>query len=1241
MSGILSIGAGGDTGFYDFPLEQSIRFNGGDNPRFTRTPSSTSNRQKFVWSGWVKRVTAGSGQGIFGTVTGSATEFFIMQFTGSDTIFIQGASTPSSSLVENVRLGTTQVFRDVGAWYHIVLAVDTTQATASNRLKLYVNGDNVTDFSSGNNTYPTTQDFNTPINNASFPLGVGAIDTGTVEPFDGYMAEVNFVDGLSFFSDTSGTANSSFNIDSFGETKSGIWIPKQYTGSYGTNGFRLTFEDDTTVEGFNTVTYTGPIGASAAAGTTGTVSGVGFQPDLVWIKNRTNANNHQWFDSVRGTDSSGDQAIISNSTAVESTSNTNGGLISLDSDGFTLKAGTDSGSGRSNNTGSDAYNYVAWCWKAGGAPTADNSAGAGNTPTANSVKIDGANLGSALAGTIPATRLSANTTRGFSIVTYTGTGSAGTIAHGLSAAPTWILVKKRTDDTQAWLVYHVGNTVDESGSTVSPQNEQLTFNTDAYTVTDSTVWNNTAPTSTVFSVGNAQGTNGSGDTYVAYCWTDISGYSKMGSYTGNGSSGHAITTGFEPAWLMVKRADAVNSWYIVDNTRTVNTAAGNDDLLYANLANAEGSTNDFFTFTSTGFELNTNSPAVNTSNGDYIYMAFADTREYAFWTDQSGNNNDFQHTNLEHTDVVPDRPTNNFATFNPLLFNTSPTLDEGNLKATLTSGSGQANRSRLGSTFHITSGKWYWELTLPGTGDYVGFGISRSGFRYMLHTDPSEGVGFASFQTQSTAAVTYYAKDGTASSAISGTGPTVTNIVQIALDADNGKMWVGNGTNFYSGDGSGDITGTSGDPAAGTNASFTSLDFSEPWTPMIEMTGASETETFIINFGQNGDFNNTEVAQGNTDSRGHGDFYYAPPSGFLALCSENLPDPALDPNKGETADEYFNTVTYTGTGASTLSITGVGFQPDWVWAKKRSATDSHATSDVVRGVTKTLFPDVTNAESTDANGLKSFDSDGFTIGSGSGSGVWGGNSGATYVAWNWKAGGSDSTNSVGDLTSQVSVNTEAGFSIVAYTGSDSAATVGHGLGVAPDFVLVKQRTATGNWIVGADIPDWTWTSDYLLLDDTAAKQTNAGSTFFTGAPTSTVLNLGGGSYTSSSSQELIAYCFAEIEGYSKVGTYTGNGSSDGAFVYTGFKPAWVMLKRTNTTGSWKIFDSKRPDPFNVIDARIEADNNGAESTSSSYSIDLISSGFKLRGTSAEQNGSGSTFMYLAFAEQPFKYANAR
>ena len=1174
MSGILGIGGGGDAGFYSFPLEQSLRFNDDDTAMLSKTFASAGDRRTWTWSGWVKRGNLGNTHPLFvaGSSGSSVLQFALQTSTVADRLVLYNY-TGSYDL----RLDTDQVFRDVSGWYHIVLKMDTTQATSSNRMKLYVNGDEVTSFSTS--SYPS-QNFQTLVNSAaSHRIGRNFDTASTSKSLDGYLAEVNFIDGTAL------------DASYFGETKSGIWIPKQFTGSYGTNGFRLTFDDDTTVEGFNTVLYNGN-------GATKSVQGVGFSPDLVWLKNRDSTYAHALIDSVRGATKS----LSSNLTNAERTSD----VTSLDSDGFSLQFVNATGTFSENQTN---QRYAAWCWDAGGAPTADNSAGQGNVPTAGSVKIDGANSSTALSGTLVAKRISANTTRGFSIVTFnSGSTDNVTLDHGLGAVPKWIITRP-ADNSGSWLVYHSDQAADPSLGYLSLEG------TGAFT-DDDRIWNDTMPTSTLVTLGNVSYSFGDNRECVMYCWSEISGYSKFGSYIGSGSTGKKITTGFKPAFVLVKSYDQTRNWIIWDNTRTTTNPA--DGHLHPSANVAEQTGTDEIQFDSDGFTFLSGDADSNQSGYNYIYAAFADTREYAFWTDQSGNNNDFQHDSLEHTDVVPDNPTNNRVTFNALAANLryTTTLSEGNKTIHFTA----ANNgfSCCPSTIFRSEGQAYIEFEL----DTAGSGSASDNqavcvFEANAAIDDIGGGGNSKLAaayiggSSSTNAVIY--DDG-----VSQGNPTKFTTagqrIGVYIDYDAGK-------GFFSHDGTVQTVNGTPDISAGTNPHFT---FTAN-TPLSVGAGgihSSGTPAKITMHDNPDDWETT-------------------PTGYTAFATAELPDPGIDPNKGDTADEYFNTVTYTGTGASTLSITGVGFQPDWVWAKKRSATDSHATSDVVRGVTKTLFPDVTNAESTDANGLQSFDSDGFTVGSGSGSGVWGGNSGATYVAWNWKAGGSDSTNGDGSLTSQVSVNTEAGFSIVAYSGSDSAATVGHGLGVAPDFVLVKQRTATGNWIVGADIPDWTWTSDYLLLDDTAAKQTNAGSTFFTGAPTSTVLNLGGGSYTSSSSQELIAYCFAEIEGYSKVGTYTGNGSSDGAFVYTGFKPAWVMLKRTNTTGSWKIFDNKRPDPFNVIDARIEADNNGAESTSSSYSIDLISNGFKLRGTSAEQNGNGSTFMYLAFAEQPFKYANAR
>lgn len=1245
MSGPFGAGAlqyfSGEKEFYPFKLDQSLRFNDGDSPSLSRTPLTAGNRRTFIWSGWVKRGDLGSGQGIFGTATGSATEFFIMQFTSSDTIFIQGASTPSSSLVENVRLGTTQVFRDVGAWYHIVLAVDNTQATASNRLKLYVNGNLITNFSSGNNTYPTTQNFETPINSTSFPLTVGAINTGSLTPLDGYLAEVNFIDAPIFTAATTsgsatvtgisstatlkvGMAVSSSttsvipdgttiqSIDSstqitlsanatatngsvsltfsatvslLGETKNDIWVPKEYTGPYGTNGFRLTFEDDTTVEGFNTVLYNGN-GASQS------VEGVGFSPDFVWIKARDSSTlGHLLFDTLRGAN----KAIFTNNTDDEFdyAANSADVMSSFNNNGFTVAATN------SSSTNSSSQKYVGWCWKAGGTPSATNSAGEGATPTAGSVKIDGANLGSALEGTIPATKLSANTTYGFSIVTYTGTGSAGTIAHGLGAVPKWIIVKK-TSGAQAWQVYHVGNTVDENGNTVSPEDEKLTLNTTAHTVTDSTTWNNTAPTSTVFSVGSGNGTNQLNQTYVAYVWCEKSGYSKFGSYTGNGSSsGPSVTTGFNVGYVLIKKADqSGTSWVVLDRTRDTDTQ-GRTPLFAGESAQEVDSPN--LTYSSTGFQVTTGSSGTNTSGKNYIFMAFADTRDYAFWTDRSGNENDWQPTNLEHTDVVPDRPTNTFATLNPLDKGSGVTLSNGNLVTDLVAD------DAVRSTFHFEidgNESFYAEMlcqTTPNNNSALGVVISNDDDLL----DASGGTAgsywyFANGKKRSTGSETSY-----------GATWTTGDIIGIAVS--------GGAVTFYKNNAS------QGQAFTGLTGSYS--------IAIGEFNGNGPA--LRINYGQDSSFGGLKISQGNTDANDNGDFFYAPPTDHLALCTENLPNPAIDPNADETPDQYFNTVLYTG-NSSTQSITGVGFQPDWLWVKNRQTAYSHALVDVVRGATKSLSSDLPAAERT--SDITSLDSDGFSLQFVNATGSFSENQGSqSYVSWNWKAGGTAVSNTDGTVTSTVSANTEAGFSIVGYTGTGSADTVGHGLSAKPQMILVKNRgTGTREWLV---YNEESGATKYMFITTNAA--TPDSSAWNNTEPTSSVFTVGSSASSNNLNEGHVAYCFHSVDGYSKFGAYKGNGSNNGAFVFTGFRPAWVMIKRTNTTGSWKIFDNKRPNSFNVIDARIEPDNNGVEDTNSSYSIDLVSNGFKLRGTSGEQNGAGSTFIYLAFAEQPFKYANAR
>jgi hypothetical protein len=322
---------------------------------------------------------------------------------------------------------------------------------------------------------------------------------------------------------------------------------------------------------------------------------------------------------------------------------------------------------------------------------------------------------------------------------------------------------------------------------------------------------------------------------------------------------------------------------------------------------------------------------------------------------------------------------------------------------------------------------------------------------------------------------------------------------------------------------------------------------------------------------------------------------------------------------------FFNTVLYTGDGTSSKAITGVGFQPDWVWLKARSSSYSHQLFDVVRGATKLLTSEATDVEQT-LSGVTSFDSDGFTVGSDAGSN----NNTTTFASWNWLAGGSASSNGDGSITSSVSANTTAGFSIVSYTGTGANATVGHGLGVKPDMIINKTRDSTAQmWSVYHSSLGAT---KHLGLDRTNAEDT--GSAYYQDTePTSSVFSVGSEAATNYSSAALIAYCFAEKKGYSKFGSYTGNGNADGTFVYTGFKPAWIMIKRYDGgSNNWLILDNKRS-PINEMDDGLFPDANSAEGTG--YKCDFLSNGFKWRLSGSGENGSGYTYIYMAFAESPF------
>ena len=326
--------------------------------------------------------------------------------------------------------------------------------------------------------------------------------------------------------------------------------------------------------------------------------------------------------------------------------------------------------------------------------------------------------------------------------------------------------------------------------------------------------------------------------------------------------------------------------------------------------------------------------------------------------------------------------------------------------------------------------------------------------------------------------------------------------------------------------------------------------------------------------------------------------------------------------------DYFNTKLYTGNGSSNAQ-TGVGFQPDWVWLKRRDGNAGHRLVDSVRGTEKKISSDSNNAESTETGLVTSFDSDGFTLNS---SDVAFNGNGNTYVAWNWKANGAGSSNTDGSIASTVSVDTTAGFSIVKYvgTGSGSNSTVGHGLGVKPAMILVKNLGSAGNWVI------WnknfsSETNDFIRLDETTAKSTTT-DYWNNAAPTNQVFGVSPGGYNNNKNGEnIIAYCFAEKTGYSKFGSYVGNGTTDGTFIYTGFKPVWIMGKRTDDTNNWYMFDSTR-NTFNVTDKKLRADTNAAENVDAAKTIDIVSNGFKIKSNDGEFNASNGTYIYMAFGQ---------
>jgi hypothetical protein len=612
-----------------------------------------------------------------------------------------------------------------------------------------------------------------------------------------------------------------------------------------------------------------------------------------------------------------------------------------------------------------------------------------------------------------------------------------------------------------------------------------------------------------------------------------------------------------------------------------------------------------------------------------FYLNFSDnsnTTAATLGKDYSGNGNNwtpnlFSVTAGAGNDSLVDSPTaygtdtgvggevrGNYATLNPLKrFTANLNLSNGNLTAS----DGSTTSTCAIATINLpTSGKWYWEVTVSAS-------VASSIF--IGACPEANAYGTAVVQTNGS-----YRNNGTiyntaSATQTSGATYTTNDVIGVAVDVDNGTV------QFYK---NGVVQG------ATPSFSFTALSV---LVPFVATDNASGTKTVNCNFGQ------TSFLKWN----GSAFVANTAPSGFKALCTQNLTyTHTIGATSTTQAGKYFNPVLYTGTG-STRTVTGVGFQPDFTWIKPRSSADHHILYDAIRGVRKQIYTNLTNAEETETQGLSAFTSDGFTVnGAHTVRGQTNDNT-VTYVAWNWNAGGSNATNTSGTITSTVRANTTSGFSIATYTGTGANATVGHGCQVggvatAPDMVIVKGRnTINLDWVVYHK--SLTSAAYALFLNATNAQ--TLGTTYWNStAPTSTVFSVGADNNTNKSATTYVAYCFAEVPGYSIFGSYASNNSADNAFVYCGFRPRWIMIKSSTTGGTnydWLIFDTARMSYNYIANTDLRANLTTTEGgTARNPPLDILSNGFKVRGSGGEI-GSSTTYIFAAFAETPFKYALAR
>ena len=586
----------------------------------------------------------------------------------------------------------------------------------------------------------------------------------------------------------------------------------------------------------------------------------------------------------------------------------------------------------------------------------------------------------------------------------------------------------------------------------------------------------------------------------------------------------------------------------------------------------------------------------------------------ALGIDKSPNGNDFTVTNHSvsaslSNDSMLDTPTNNFCILDHLNKTNSFTGKDGGLTFDQNS-----NDQAITGSFFVTSGKWYWEF-YKNSGHNPEIGISVVG----RETLNNRSTGFIDGR------VAFISNGGnlrTGSSSnqsiTGGSSQTGAGWLRIACDMDNKKIWFSDLSGNYF---------NSGNPATGANPAydFSSHEVATGWAPYICLTTANDANGYP-NFGQF-DLNN---------------FSSNIPAGFKTLTEKNLRDELLT-SSGQSINprEHFAAVTYTGAQSST-NITGLKFEPDFIWIKSRTQAYSHYLFDRLRGFGNNLIPSSTAAEGSDATSIAGTHPSGFFMTSSSGiTDTY--QAPNNFVAWCWKAGGAAVTNNDGNTTSQVSVNQKAGFSIVTYAGSGQPRTIGHGLGKKPAWIISKSRDSTDDWMVWHKDMHTSNIGNYSVALNSTGGRDNASQYWYDTEPTSTVFTRG----NYSSGDDMIAYCWTEITGFSKFGYYIGNTNSDGPQVYCGFRPAWLMIRRVDSGDNWIVKDSAR-NTTNDVYFNLNPNSNGVQNGSANNvtTADFYANGFKIKGSDSGVNASDGRFIFMAFAEgssrTPFStFTNAR